>query len=424
VPVLAGEEARRWVDGYGRSPVEAGVDERVGEILADVRERGDTALLEWSERLDGVRPEPLRVPPDRCRRALEALDPAIRDALERAAANVERFHAAQRREEAPVEVEPGVTAWRTFRPLDRVGVYTPGGRAPYPSSLLMAAVPARVAGCRRVVACSPPAPGGEPHPAVMATAALLDVDALFAVGGAQAVAAMAFGTSSVPAVDKVVGPGSRWVNRAKLAVFERVDVDLPAGPSEVLVWADDVADPGLVAAELLAQAEHGPDSLAAAVLPDRGMAERVRSGLTDRLDAAPRGEAAAGALAGSALLVTGDEATARGWVNEMAAEHLVILREDPEEALAAVRHAGSVFLGPHTPVAAGDYASGTNHVLPTRRRSRSTGGLSLDDFGKWMQVQRMDADGLRSLGPTVIRLAEWEGFPAHADSVRERLGDR
>ena len=422
VPVLEGTAADGWVRELDRRGQD-GVDDAVRAILREVRRGGDDALRRLTRRYDGVRPEALRVPPERCRRALEELPAERRRALERAARNVERFHAAQRREEARVEVEPGVTAWREFRPLDRVGAYVPGGRAPYPSSLVMVAVPARVAGCREIVACCPPGPDGEPPAAVRAAAALLEVDALFAVGGAQAVAALAWGTETVPSVDKIVGPGSRWVNRAKLAVFGEVAVDLPAGPSEVLVWADGGADPARAALELLAQAEHGPDSLAVAVLPDADAAREVNRALAPRLAGTPRREAAAEALEGSALLVAGAEERGLGWVNRIAAEHLVILRDDPEAALADVRHAGSVFLGPDTPVAAGDYASGTNHVLPTRGRARAAGGLSLDDFGTWLQVQRMDRSGLEALGPTVAELAGWEGFEAHAASVRERLAD-
>ncbi len=420
LPVLAGGEADRWVETLDRRGGESG-DEAVRAILREVREGGDDALFRLTERYDGVRPAALRVPPERCRSALEALPEGRRRALERAVRNVRRFHEAQLREEDRVEVEPGVTAWREFRPLDRVGCYVPGGRAPYPSSLVMTAVPARVAGCGEVVACCPPGPDGEPPAAVRAAAALLGIDALFAVGGAQAVGALARGTETVPRVDKIVGPGSRWVNRAKLAVFEEVAVDTPAGPSEVLVWADGSADPDLAALELLAQAEHGPDSLAAAVVPEEDLARRINGALAPRLDATARREDAAEALAGSALLVSGDRSRGLAWVNRIAAEHLVLLREDPEAELADVRHAGSVFLGPDTPVAAGDYASGTNHVLPTRGRARGAGGLSVDDFGTWIQVQRMDRRGLETLGPAVAELADWEGFGAHAASVRERL---
>lgn len=422
VPVLAGDRAGAWLEELRGRRSDAAPGDAVAEILERVRDGGDAALLRLSERFDGVRPSRIEVPAERCREALDELADGRRSALERARRNLRRFHRAQRREEEPVEVEPGVRAWRVFRPIERVGVYAPGGRAPYPSSLLMAAVPARVAGCRRVVACSPPGEDGEPARAVMAAAALAEVDALYAVGGAQAVAALAYGTGSVEAVDKVFGPGGPWVNAAKLAVYRDVAVDLPAGPSEVAVWADAGADPDLVAVELLAQAEHGPDSLAVGILPAGPLPGRVADRLAERLADAPRREDASESLAGSALLVHEDPDRAVRWVNELAPEHLVVLREDADEALGDVRHAGSVFLGPHTPVAAGDYATGTNHVLPTRFRSRAAGGLSLDDFGKWMQVQRMEPEGLRALGPTVVELAEWEGFPAHAESVRARLG--
>lgn len=420
LPVLAGDRADAWLAERRERASDAPAAE-VADILERVREEGDRALLELTRRLDGVRPPRLEVPPGRCREALDALPAERRSALERARRNLRRVHRAQRRDEESVEVEPGVRAWRVFRPIERVGVYVPGGRAPYPSSLLMAAVPARVAGCGRVVACSPPAADGEPARAVMAAASLAEVDALYAVGGAQAVGALAYGTAAVERVDKIFGPGGPWVNEAKLAVFRDVEVDLPAGPSEVAVWADGRADPDLVAAELLAQAEHGPDSLAVGVLPAGPLPGRVLHRLAERLASTPRSADAAESLAASALLVHEDPARAIDWVNELAPEHLVVLREDARAVLDDVRHAGSVFLGDHTPVAAGDYAVGTNHVLPTRRRSRASGGLSIDAFGKWMQVQTMDAGGLRSLAPAVIELAEWEGFSAHAESVRARL---
>lgn len=418
--ILSGEEAGRWVAGRRERSAAAPVD--VAEILDRVREEGDEALLALTERHDGVRPAEIRVSEARCRAALDAVSVRRRDALERARDNVERFHAAQRREEPPVQVEPGVRAWREFRPIERVGLYAPGGRAAYPSSLLMTAVPARVAGCGELIACSPPGPSGEPAASVMAAAALLEVDHLFAVGGAQAIAAMAFGTATVPAVDKVFGPGNRWVDAAKAAVAPSVAVDLPAGPSEVVVWMDGTADPALAALELAAQAEHGPDSLAVAVVHDRDTAEAVAERAELRLDGARRDEAIRASFRSSAILVAGDDETSAAWVDALAPEHLVVLRADEEASLAAVRHAGSVFLGPHTPVAAGDYATGTNHVLPTGTRARGAGGLSLDDFGRWIQVQRLEPEGLRALGPAILELAEWEGLSAHADSVRERLG--
>lgn len=421
LPILSNGEAERWL-ARRRERTGHGEAVEVDGILRRVRAEGDRALLELTERHDGVRPDALGVPPARCRAALEALPARRREALERARRNLERFHAAQRREEPPLEVEPGVVAWREFRPIDRVGLYVPGGRAAYPSSLLMTAVPARVAGCGELVACSPPGPSGLPAEPVMATAALLGVDRLFSVGGAQAIGALAYGTGSVPAVDKVFGPGNRWVDTAKAAVASDVAVDLPAGPSEVAVWMDAAADPDRAALELAAQAEHGPDSLAVAVVPDHAVAEAVARAAADRLEGAGRAGPIRATFARSAILVAADEPTSSRWINALAPEHLVILRADEEAALAEVRHAGSVFLGADTPVAAGDYATGTNHVLPTGTRARGSGGLSLDDFGRWIQVQRLEPDGLRALGPTIVELARWEGLPAHADSVTERLG--
>jgi histidinol dehydrogenase len=423
IPILDGDGAEAWLEDRDRSRQAPDRErrDRVEGILREVRARGDEALRELSERLDGRCPRALRVPRERCRAALEALPSRRRRALERAVANVTRFHAAQRREEEPVEVEPGVRAWREFRPVERVGAYVPGGRGAYPSSLVMVAAPARAAGCGEILACSPPADDGWPAAGVMAAAALLEVDALYAVGGAQAVAALAWGTDTVRRADKIFGPGGAWVTAAKHAVSEVVAVDLPAGPSEVVAWADEGARPDWVAAELLAQAEHGPDSLCVGVVPDRASAEAVAAALRDDLRGAGRKELAEASLARSALLVADDDATALRWINLLAPEHLAILRRDARERAAEIRHAGSVFVGETSPVAAGDYAAGTNHVLPTAGRARGTSGLSLDDFGRWIQFQEITPEGLGSLGPAVEELARWEGFDAHAASIRRRL---
>lgn len=435
IPVLAGGEARAWLDARDRAAAGSETRAAVESILAGVRTGGDAALLAAAERFEGGRPAALRVPPERCRAALDALPPELRAALDRAAENIGRFHAAQRREEPPVEVMPGVRAWREFRPIERVGIYAPGGRAAYPSSVLMAAVPARLAGCRELVVACPAAPGGWPPDPVLAAAALVEADEVWAVGGAQAIAALAWGTETLRPVDKIFGPGGPWVNDAKLAAFGTVAVDLPAGPSEVVVWADAAAEPGWIAAELVAQAEHGPDSLAVAVLSDSGApaaALAARAGLAAEATAralaglagGPTGASARESLAASAILVAGGDEEGAAWVNRLAGEHLAILRRDPRADLARVDHAGSVFLGPWAPVAAGDYASGTNHVLPTGRRARAASGLGLDDFGRWIQVQEIDRGGLAALGPAIEALATWEGLPAHAASVRARDAGR
>lgn len=419
LPTRRGRAAFDWA----RPPSRGGSDPTA--ILEAVRSGGDTALRRLSAQFDGVAPDALRVPTERCREALAGLDARRRSALELARDHITRVHEAQRRSEAVIEVRPGVRVWREFRPIGRVGVYVPGGRAAYPSSLLMAAVPARIAGCREIVACSPAGPTGEPAVAVLAAAALAGVDELYAVGGAQAIGALAYGTETIAPVDKIFGPGGAWVNAAKLAVFDVVAIDLPAGPSEVVVWADPTADADRIAAELVAQAEHGPDSRGALVLtgaPEarlRELSAAVRTCAARRLEAlaAERGRDAATSLRQGATVTATDEPEAARWIDEVAPEHLAILGRAPERRLALVSNAGAVFLGRHSPVAAGDYCTGTNHVLPTGGRARGAGGLDLDAFGRWMSVQQLSERALRELAPTVETLAEWEGLPAHAASV-------
>ena len=433
IPVLRAERAAAWAAQSGRTPQDEGLRAAVRGIIERVRDGGDGALLDLAEQLDGARPAAIRVAPERIRMALERIADEQREALTTARDNIERFHSAQRLEEEAVEVVPGVRAWREFRPIDRIGIYAPGGRAAYPSSVLMAAVPARVAGVREIALCCPGGASGEPPESVLAACGLAGVEEVYVLGGAHAIAALALGTETVAAVDKIFGPGGAWVNAAKLALFEEVAIDLPAGPSEVTVWADSEANPDWVAAELVAQAEHGPDSLVAAVLSDDG----ARSSEVDRLAASvvqragarldtltgPPRDAATSSLARGAILIAGSDSTGARWVNDLAPEHLSIQRRDADDVLGLVRHAGSVFAGGFAPVAAGDYSSGTNHVLPTAGRVRAASGLSLADFGRWMQVQRIDREGLERLAPSIETLAEWEGLPAHAASVRARFED-
>ena len=432
VSVLTGPAATSWISGTGRPARDQALEASVRDIIEQVREGGDEALLDLAGRFDGGRPARLRVPPARCRAALDRVEPERRKALENARKNLERFHSGQLSREDPVQITAGVRAWREFRPIDRIGVYAPGGRAAYPSSVLMAVIPARAAGVREIAVCCPPGPSGEPPESVLAACALLDVDEVYAAGGAQAIAALALGTETVARVDKIFGPGGAWVNAAKLALFAEVGIDLPAGPSEVTVWTDTAANPDWVAAELLAQAEHGPDSIVAAVLSDdlavgdralAGFAAAIAERAAVRLQALAglAREAARESLSRGAILVADSDAAGVRWVNELAPEHLSIQRRDARDVVGLIRHAGSIFLGGYAPVAAGDYCSGTNHVLPTAGRSRSASGLSVSDFGRWMQVQQIDREGLSVLSPTIEVLAEWEGLPAHAASVRARF---
>ena len=366
---------------------------RVSEVVADVRDRGDAALLDWSERLDGVRPG-LRVPAERLRGA--CLGEAELAAIRALAGAVEAFCAPQRPPDVIVEAVPGIIAERRWLPLGSVGIYVPGGRAILPSSLVMAAVPARLAGVERIVVVTP-----RPHEATLATARELGLDEVYAVGGAQAVAALAYGTETIRPVDKIVGPGSRWVTAAKLLVSSRVGIDLPAGPSEVVLIADASADPRRCGADLLAQAEHGPDSAATLLSLDAKLAAAVA-------------EATAGAENVEISVVTSlDEALARS--EAYAPEHLELWVERPDELLPRIRNAGTVFV--RTSAVVGDYAAGASHILPTGGLARGTGGVGLETFLKPVQVVRSSASGLGRAREIGIPLARLEGLERHAAAL-------
>ncbi len=421
IPILEGKAAGRWIADRAGIETDSEARAAVEPIITAVKERGDSALREYTRRFDYIEVDALAVPREQLRQALASIASEQRRALEQARRNIERFHVAQRRREDSVEVAPGVSVWREFRPLERVGIYVPGGRASYPSTVLMCGVPARLAGCSEIVICAPPGPDGRPPTAVLAAAELLGIERVFAVGGAQAIAALAFGTESVPRVDKIFGPGNRYVTAAKELVYGAVNIDMPAGPSEVVVLADHTARAAWVAADLLSQAEHAPDTLAVCITTDREAAERIADAVGAQLASLPAPAAAAESLSRSAICIAEDLATGIDWVNELAAEHLTIMTEDDGPTLARIGNAGSVFLGHYTPVAAGDYATGSNHVLPTGRRARAWAALSLDDFGRWVQVQHLTAEGLAQLRTTVSTLARWEGFEAHARAAEMRF---
>jgi histidinol dehydrogenase len=375
---------------------------RAAEIVADVRARGDEALLDWSEQLDGVRPTALRIDAKAIRDA-EA-DPDFLAAIVRLAEAVRAFHEPQRPPETRTSPYPGVEAERRFLALGSVGIYAPGGRASYPSSLVMAAVPAQVAGVERIVVTSP-----APPPALLATARELGIDEMYAVGGAQAIAALAYGTESIAPVDKIVGPGNRWVTAAKLLVSAHVGIDLPAGPSEVLIVADEWADAAICAADLLAQAEHGPDSECVLLTTSAKLARDV-SRLTEDWEQV-RVE-----IAGSL-----DEALARA--DDYAPEHLELHVRDPRSVVSSVRNAASIFLGASAPAVIGDYAVGANHVLPTGGLARGAGGLGLEAFLKPVQIVSSTRKGLDQMRETVGALAREEGLPLHAAAVEARFRD-
>ncbi|MBI4512787.1 MAG: histidinol dehydrogenase [Gemmatimonadetes bacterium] len=421
LPLLRGDAAARFVEERAEPRIDSEARAVAERIIAEVRARGDAALREYTQRFDGVSGTSFEARREDRRNALRNLSAERRRALEAARAHLETFHRAQLREEPPVAVAPGVVAWREFRPVENVGIYVPGGRASYPSSLLMCAIPARLARCPTVVACVPPGPDGRAPEAVLAAAELLGLDAVYAVGGAQAIAALAFGTETIPRVDKIVGPGNRWVTAAKVLVYGLMDLDMPAGPTEIVTLADGTANPSWLAADLVSQAEHAPDALAVCITDDAGLAGRVVREVDRQLEALPDPGVARESLGRSAACVAPDFDTAVAWVNRLAPEHLSIVTRDDEDALGRIVHAGSVFLGAHAPVAAGDYATGTNHVLPTGGGARSFAALSVDDFGKWIQVQRLSPEGLKALADTITTLARWEGFEAHARAVEIRL---
>jgi len=404
----------------------AAVESRVRRIIEDVRRRGDRALLAYTRAFDGVRlrRRDLRVPAATAAACYRALPGGLRRDLLLAARRIRAFHARQRERSWTVRDASGARLGQLLRPLERVGVYVPGGLAAYPSSVLMAVIPARVAGVREVIAVTPAGVGGV-HPVVLAACHLTGVDAIFRVGGAQAVAALAYGTASVPRVDKIVGPGNVWVATAKRLCYGQVDIDAIAGPSEVLIVADRSADPALVAADMLAQAEHDPLAAAVCVTPDARLAVRVAAALDAQLASLPRRAVAARALARfGAIVVVRSLPDALALANRLAPEHLELLVRRPRRWLAEVRHAGAVFLGPWTPEAFGDYLAGPNHVLPTGGTARFASPLGVYDFTKRTSLIEASARTLRQLGPAVVRLARAEGLDAHGRAVALRLAGK
>lgn len=391
-------------------------------IFSAVEERGDEAVREYTRRYDGAEIGDARVARAEFESALGKVSPARLEALQRAASNIRKFHAAQGLSEGMLEVEPGIACWREQRPIETVGLYVPGGTAVLPSTVLMLGVPALLAGCPRVVLCTPPRRDGSVTPEVLAAASIAGIHEVFRIGGAQAIGALCVGTSSVPRVDKVLGPGSPVVQTAKLLAQQRgVAIDMVAGPSEVLVVADDSARPDFVAADLISQAEHGADSLAILVSPSRELIDGVQRELELRLENLPRRDLAGEALRSSFALRTSSLEQAMEFANRYAPEHLILQLGEPKRWAARVQSAGSVFLGPWSPEVAGDYASGTNHTLPTSGLARSFSGVSLDSFVKKITFQELSREGLRSLAPTLEVMAELEQLEGHRRAVEVRI---
>jgi histidinol dehydrogenase len=394
------------------------------EIIANIRAGGDEALRAYGRRFDGAELESFAATPEEFSQAQRTLTSEQRSALERALDNVERFHRAQRPEALTLETMPGVRCERIIRPISAVGLYVPAGSAPLPSTVIMLAVPARIAGCPRRLLCTPPRRDGSANPAVLVAAALCGIDSVYKVGGAQAIAAMAYGTTTVPKVDKIFGPGNAWVTAAKQAVSgdpAGAACDMPAGPSEVLVIADESARAEFVAADLLAQAEHDRQAQAILLTPSRALAETVTTEIASQTRTLSRRAILEQSLAASRCIVVRDLESAVEVANEYAAEHLILEVREPRRWLEKVASAGSVFLGAWSPEPMGDYCSGTNHVLPTYGYARAYSGLSVLDFVKRITVQELSPEGLRALGPVAVTLARLEGLDAHAGAVTRRL---
>lgn len=394
--------------------------QQVVNIIDNVKRDGDNALRDYAQRFDNIAIEDIAVSRAQIRAACDNISAELKHALDLAKANIEKFHRAQRASTVALETTPGVHCELRTQPLQSVGLYAPGGTAPLPSTVLMTAVPAQIAGCSKIILCSPP-PISD---VILYTAQLCGVDTIYQVGGAQAIAAMAFGTASISKVDKIFGPGNRFVTEAKKQVSMVTDgaaIDMPAGPSEVLVIADEYANPAFIAADLLSQAEHGTDSQTILLTPCDTLAQRVSDEVTKQLASLPRKEIAAQAVEQSRILVTEDLNQAIEISNRYAPEHLIIQTEQPRDVLSHIYATGSVFLGQWSPESAGDYASGTNHVLPTYGMCNSYSSLSLIDFTRRFTVQELSFDGLSSLAASICPIAIAEGLDAHARAVTIRL---
>ena len=400
----------------------AAVLDIVTGILEDVKTNGDSAIRELAARIDGVELDDLRVSQAEISEAAASISPALKEAIAQAIANIEAFHAAQLPKEITVETMQGVTCIQRPVPIDSVGLYIPGGTAPLFSTVLMLGIPARIAGCRRVIMCTPCGKDGKVSPAVVYAASRCGITEVYKVGGAQAVAAMAYGTESIPRVNKIFGPGNRFVTMAKQIVSTQgTAIDMPAGPSEVMVLADSSANPEFVAADFLSQCEHGRDSQAIAVCDSVELAEAIAAATEAQAARLQRAEFVNESLSASRIVVLNDRKEMIEFANQYAAEHLIISLADPYEALAGITAAGSVFLGNYSPESAGDYASGTNHTLPTAGWAASLSGVNTESFMRRMTIQEITPAGIAALAPTIVTMARAEGLDAHANAVIVRM---
>jgi histidinol dehydrogenase len=413
-----------WPQILARPEIDyTGLRGSVMELIDRVKKDGDRSLIELTEKFDGVKIRDLKVPVEEIARSQDMIRPDLKKAIDTARRNIEKFHAAHVIEDSLLVTSPGVKCWTRTIPVDRVGLYIPGGTAALFSTVLMLGIPALLAGCNEIILCTPPGPDGKVHPAILYCAKILGITKIFRVGGTQAIAAMAYGTESIPKVHKIFGPGNPYVTVAKqLVSLDNVAIDMPAGPSEVAVIADDTADPEFIAADLISQAEHGPDSQVLLVCREEGLIEAVQKELEKQLADLPRKEQARQSLDRSRIVVLENNEDMLEMVNEYAPEHLIIMCRDYGEFGIRIRNAGSVFMGPWSPESAGDYASGTNHTLPTGGHAKAYSGLGISDFQKRISFQEISEEGLRNLGPAIVTMAREEELEGHCRAVEKRLG--
>ncbi|MCK9152388.1 histidinol dehydrogenase [Methanobacterium alcaliphilum] len=394
----------------------------VQSIINDVKLNGDNALKEYTAKFDGVNLENFKVTSDEIEKSYNNLEAGIVNSLKKAASNIEKFHKLQLPNEWFQNIAPGIDAGQIIRPIESVGCYIPGGRAVYPSTILMTAIPAKIAGVEKIVCCTPPQKDAKIADAILVAADIAGADEVYKVGGAQAIAAMAYGTDSIKTVNKIVGPGNIFVTAAKKLVFGEVDIDFPAGPSEVLILADETANADYIAFDILAQAEHDPNASCFLVTTSESLARDVQSIVQENIKYMERSNIIKESLEKyGKIVITKSENEAIYFANQYAAEHLIIMTKNPENTLKYIKNAGSIFLGELTPVAAGDYGSGTNHVLPTAGCAKMYSGLSTESFLKKPTVQKLSVDGLEYLKDVVVPLAEYEGLFAHSESFKKRL---
>ncbi|WP_447640144.1 MULTISPECIES: histidinol dehydrogenase [Chitinophagaceae] len=398
--------------------------ETVSGVLKDIKTNGDKAVKAYTEKFDGVSLESITVSKEEADEAEATLTPALKTAIRQAATNIQTFHSKQIQQPEVIQTMSGIECWRQSVGIEKVGLYIPGGSAPLFSTILMLGIPAKIAGCKEVILCSPPNKEGKLHPAILYSARLVGIDKIFKIGGVQAIGAMAYGTETIPQIYKIFGPGNQYVMCAKqLIQLDGISIDMPAGPSEVAVLADETANADFVAADLLSQAEHGPDSQVLLIATSKTLLDDVQNAVEQQLDLLPRKELAAKSLGNSKLIYLPTMEEAIELSNSYAPEHLIISCRNAENIGQRITNAGSVFLGNYSPESVGDYASGTNHTLPTNGFAQAYSGVSVDSFVKKITFQKLTESGLRNIANTVIEMAEAEGLKAHANAVRVRLKD-